>query len=1036
MMARRLIASGLAAAGFLAMAPRAGSVPARPAAYREGFESARPAWRQEETDLTVRLGDHDRTERARHEGRRSERIAFSADGPGSALYYSFPLPRIPLAPDLEVSLYARSNIAGQQLLARIVLPADTDPDTGQASFLLVAGTISDDPDRWERLELTDVPRAAEAQARILRIKTGRKIDLEGAYLERLVVNLYGGPGDCEVFLDDLAIAPVPEELASAPEPKADEPGPAPRDTPPAPPPVGGEDARAAAASGVELKAGRLVRGGHDWVPSILSAPGADLAVALPFGFDVVEVDPAAEPAKLRAVRDRGALLMPDLSRAGSDEAAIQQAAAFPVPEAVAFWKLGEDLGAGNDPEVRKEQLRRVRAVRSGLGGRLATGLVAGDFAPYASPGRGLDLMGVDAHSWASSRDPWSLYQYLSQRRQLTALFDVGLPFWARIDAAPAPEAGRAVWGDDLPPAWGAPRVQPEQVRVATYLALMAGYRGVEYRADAGLSRPAGRAILYELGLLNAEIDLVESILARGVDPIVALPTYPPDPKRVINFGTSLLGGAAMSRHAKGENSPLPEVNAHDSIKAAVVGTRDRRTRLILVADAGEGGQFQPGQMAIHDLKVRVPGAADSAQVLELSLGGAKWLPRVREPGGVHVTIPEFGTSALLLLTTDYALADRMSRAIEAVRPQAVDLAIKQARLQYDWVAEIHARLVRDGHPIMVKGKPTDEADGLLRQAAASIESAEQARAREDYALAWDEARRAGRPLRILMRVQWDQARVELNALNGLPRPEAIRDYDHRAPHTIVPPAAAAPLLSFNTLPQFYVWLDWFRSANWGPNLLPAGAFDDDDPAAFRRNGWADASRRDERIESKFELRESARARGKTLVLTVAPADPKAIDRLAAFLDQPAAAVRTPPVPVKARQMVRIRVRLRLPRKLPPGAGGLIVRDSIGGERLQYRTTESLGDWTELVLYRRVPADADLTVTLGLAGYGTAYFDDLRIDAIDSVAGVPINGGELVNEPTPARGRASPAPPAASLPPGRTATHPVMLDRSPVRPRAA
>ena len=162
------------------------------------------------------------------------------------------------------------------------------------------------------------------------------------------------------------------------------------------------------------------------------------------------------------------------------------------------------------------------------------------------------------------------------------------------------------------------------------------------------------------------------------------------------------------------------------------------------------------------------------------------------------------------------------------------------------------------------------------------------------------------------------------------------------------------------------------------------------------------------------LRKGAPESSRVLKLTVEPEDPKQVDRVAAFLETPAAAVQSPPIPVKASQMVRIRVRLLLPQRMPAGGGGLIVRDSLGGELLQFRSTDPIPDWTELTLYRRAPADGDLVVTLGLAGIGTASFDDLRIDVLGSVRG----GGGVDPTPDLADGRPSPRPPSSSTPGNR------------------
>ena len=36
----------------------------------------------------------------------------------------------------------------------------------------------------------------------------------------------------------------------------------------------------------------------------------------------------------------------------------------------------------------------------------------------------------------------------------------------------------------------------------------------------------------------------------------------------------------------------------------------------------------------------------------------------------------------------------------------------------------------------------------------------------------------------------------------------------------------------------------------------------------------------------------------------------------------------------------------------------------------------------MVLFRKAPADGTFTVTLGLAGYAEAYFDDFRVEVIE------------------------------------------------------
>ncbi len=571
---------------------------------RDGFESPRTVWQQEQTDATVNLLAHERSNRAAHEGQLSERFQFDS-GPGSAFFYSYGLPKIPVTDALRVGLFVRSNRSGVRLYGRVVLPADTDPDTGQPSFVMVPGTIADNVDRWQRLELIHMLPSIERQARVLRASTRRPVSLEGAYLERLVVNLFAGVGDSEVFLDELIVTPVPPEAVveharpavgerAAPE-AARSPKPGPHNAP-----------------RVQLDRNRLRRRGddgqyYDWFFTAIHAPGADVAKLRRAGFDVLCESIDTDPDRIQEAVQRGLMLMPNLDAtlegAPVDaERMLAAASSYPFRDAVAFWHLGDHLGRSRDPQVRKAELERIRATVSGFrnmkGGfsRLTTATIDGDLPYYAALPKNLDIFGIRPNAWGSAQTPWDSHLYLKQRRDLTVLSNAEGLFWAWLPATPSPAVQTAVWGQDVPPAWGYPQVQPEQLRVFTYMALAAGYRGIGFRGNADLTRDASRPLLIEMALLNEEIDLFESILANGSDPIAVYRTFNPDPSNL-----PLPGSQPNKRvEAVKEYDPIPW------IRVAAIGTRDRRGMLLLVADYSESAQYQPPQMAMNDLKVVVP----------------------------------------------------------------------------------------------------------------------------------------------------------------------------------------------------------------------------------------------------------------------------------------------------------------------------------------------------------------------------------------------------------------------------------------------
>ena len=114
---------------------------------------------------------------------------------------------------------------------------------------------------------------------------------------------------------------------------------------------------------------------------------------------------------------------------------------------------------------------------------------------------------------------------------MTVRSNLGLLFWGWIPASTPAEVIRNIWGDDTPPSWGTPPVQPTQLRQMTYLALAAGCRGIAYQGDADLTRGSGpgRALVIEMGFLNFEMDICEQILAQNEDKIRDYSVFDPEP---------------------------------------------------------------------------------------------------------------------------------------------------------------------------------------------------------------------------------------------------------------------------------------------------------------------------------------------------------------------------------------------------------------------------------------------------------------------------------------------------------------------------
>jgi len=990
----------------------------------EGFESSRPTWRQEQTDATVTLRAHERSNRAAHEGRLSERFQFSV-GAGSSFIYSYQLPKVPVSDELKVDLFVRANRGGIRLMGRVVLPSDTDPETGHPSFVLVSGTVYDQVDHWQRLELSSMLPAIDRQARILRAATRRPVSLDGAYLDQLVVNLFGGEGETEVFLDDLSISPVPNALIGAPAQPTAPRSPA-SGSPLAVQPTRPSDRSKAKVQLIDGQLRKRADDGrdYDWVFTAIDAPGADVVKLRHAGYDVLITEIDDEPRRIQEAIKRGFLLAPNLNatlegREIEPDRMVAEATQYPFRESVAFWIVGEGLGRGRDVASRNAELERIRAAIAGLRrlpdnvSHLTTATVMGELPLYARLPLNLSILGIRPNCLSSTIDPMQSYYFLKQRRDLTALANPKSLFCAWIPATISPNVTSAIWGQEAVPEWGTPHVHPEQLRLFTYLALGAGYRGIGFRSDAELTGKSGRIPLIEMALLNEEIDLCEGLLARGKDPIPYYKTYFPDPPTLPPPGSRVNQQMPVLK----EREPTP------SIRAAGISTRDGKGMLLLVADYAGDSQFVPPQMAMNDLKITVP-VPESAQAFEISAGDVRTLDRERVPGGARITIPEFGTTSLVLVTTDFAMADRLQNAISRVRPLAVSLAIEQAELRYQEVAQINDVLIKSGKRLYDKTdtkvqplpdgapEPLDEYD-LLHQAEESIKGAREALEREDYPHAWAEARRAHRPLRHLMYAQWQKAyqSVLKKVVPEEPKPSPtqrgrltrrqIMDLEReklkRTPY-LVSPVMCPPLLSYNTLPLVDSWVNLIEKP-FGPNLVPQGTFEDDAP--LRSGGWIDQSHHFRGIVGKvsttFEQKEkkndkeerddvdengNALPRNRLLQLTVEPTDKKDLDKFPPYLDFVAAAIRSPAIRVERDQFYRISMMVKKYNPSAPGASGLIITDSIGGETMQYRLGSSYPRLSRVVIFRRAPTDGTLTVTMGLDGFGDAFIDDFRVQKVD------------------------------------------------------
>src|SRR5581483_1277517 len=152
----------------------------------------------------------DVTDTSAHTGQSAEHLQLTLDQ-GTYLYYHYPIGRAPLGEELSASLWLKADRPGIQLLSRVVLPKERNPNNlDEPLTALLRGDLYQTQNRWQRLELRRPARLAKQQQQIMRTQHHRDVDFTDAYIDRLMLNLCAGPGVLQVWIDDLEIGPVTE----------------------------------------------------------------------------------------------------------------------------------------------------------------------------------------------------------------------------------------------------------------------------------------------------------------------------------------------------------------------------------------------------------------------------------------------------------------------------------------------------------------------------------------------------------------------------------------------------------------------------------------------------------------------------------------------------------------------------------------------------------------------------------------------------------------------------------------------------------
>ena len=175
---------------------------------QQGFEGRDPLWTKGAADAACKETAHRITDEFARGGRRSEYIELDADQ-GSYIYYTYDIGKAPIGDELNVSLWVKANRPGIQLLCRVVLPQEHDPQNlDHLMTTYIRGDVYLQVGQWQHLQLSRPMLLAKQQQQLLQAQLKKPFEFADAYIDGLVLNVYGGPGPTELWIDDVEIGPI------------------------------------------------------------------------------------------------------------------------------------------------------------------------------------------------------------------------------------------------------------------------------------------------------------------------------------------------------------------------------------------------------------------------------------------------------------------------------------------------------------------------------------------------------------------------------------------------------------------------------------------------------------------------------------------------------------------------------------------------------------------------------------------------------------------------------------------------------------
>lgn len=455
------------------------------------------SWRIDATNVRLVRGSlqEGESQLRSHTADTSYRVSFECLS-GNELLAITPIRPSYLIREVDPSIQVFCQQTGVQLMARVVLPLTESPTGEGALSFWIPGDRCQQSMRWTPLRFGSQGQGTlyekfRAQLPILRRKYGAHVNEQKAYIDALALNLCGGKGQQEVFLDSLRVGAQvlvnPSDLPDGAAKVAQ---------------VGYQDALDLRPSRVVLDHSVIMEDGRPMEIRAVEYNGEAMTTLKELGFNTLWMASPPTLAQLERAKDHDLKL---IAPAPVEDGVTPIGPAYDV---VLAWLVGDQVH-WSDQQVVRKRIDLVHQVDRREGRptivRARTGL-----ADYS---RAADMLCVGKRVVGTSFPMQHYSDFLQQRSSLTQ--KLAIPLIAEVDTEVPDEILTQVeaLSGVRPPL----TVQPEQLRGMCFQAIAGGARGFLFRSRNRLDDSSIESRQRRLAIrwVNQQVDQLRPWIAAG-----------------------------------------------------------------------------------------------------------------------------------------------------------------------------------------------------------------------------------------------------------------------------------------------------------------------------------------------------------------------------------------------------------------------------------------------------------------------------------------------------------------------------------------